>query len=219
MTVVSITECEKRVAACLTAGPDDGTYASASTDQTKVTAGEITDAILESDLEVCRTIVETPGNGYRAQYLANSADLNYGDSVGAHPGKIGHVDIKVGSDYLAGILAPSLEAIAKWKADTTLFPTASARGRYYITEDHKVFFIGDKARVQVITDIVKTAACQAPIIYTASVIRGAVSLLGKDGVDMGMIQNYYAQFQRDLEMIKAGAAAVPALDMYKRAVG
>lgn len=219
ITVVSITECEKRVAMILNAGPDDGTYAVASTDQQKYAPGEITDAILEADLEVVRTIVSTLGNGYRGNYLAASADLNYGDPIVAHPGKVGHVDIKIGAAYVAGILAPSLEAIQKWALDTTLYPTASCAGRYYITEDFKVFFIGDKARVQFITDIVKTAACQAPIIYTATVIRGAVSLLGKDGVDMGMIRDYYAQFQRDLEIIGQGASAVPALDLFKRAIG
>lgn len=219
ITVVDLTEARKRVALILNAGPDDGTYATVSSEQMKYADGEVTDAILETDLEVVRAIVSTLGHGYRGYYLASSADLNYGDSIIAHPGKVGHVDIKVGSDYLAGILAPSLEAIQKWASDTTLHPVATCRGRYYITEDFKVFFIGDKARVQFITDVVKTAACQSPIIYTATVIRGAVGLLGKDGVDMGMIQNYYAQFQRDLEIIGQGASAVPALDLFKRAIG
>lgn len=216
---VLLAEVQKRVAKILVADPDDGSYAVATTDQMHYAPQEITDAILETDMEVLREILSTLSNPYRVNYLANSADLNYGDTIPFHTGKIGHVDVKIGANYVPGILAPSLEAISRWAADTVLFPTVDCAGRYYITEEHKVFFIGDKIRVQVPSDIVVTGACQSPQNYTATVVRGSVSLLVKDGTDENLLQNMYAQYQRDLEMIRQGANAVPALDLFKRAVG
>lgn len=216
---VLLADVEKRVAAILVAGPDDGSFAAASADQMHYDPAEIIAAAKEIDLEVRRVIVSSLANGYRTQYIANSADLNYGDVIPFHPGKIGQPEVKIGADYVPGILAPSLEAIARWKADAALFPVATCAGRYYITEEHKVYFIGDKLRVQLPTDLVIGATLQAPQVYTATVVRGTVSALPKDGVDSNLGVSMYAQYQRDLEMINQGASAVPALDLFKRAVG
>lgn len=210
-----LTRCQKRLAQILVANPDDGSYAVATTDQQKYAPQDLTDALLQADIEICRIIQETVGHGFRAQYGSMVGPIAYGATIQAHPGKLGSVEIQItaGSAWHPGILAEDLGVVRKVKLNPDgMYGSATENeGLYYISEDLKIYYIGTDARLFVPTDLVIAAALQSPAVYEPTVLRSAVRLVIKDPVDPNLA-TYGTDFNRDIQLIQANAAAVPALD-------
>jgi hypothetical protein len=214
-TLADLTRCEKRVGQILNAGPDDGSYAVPTTDQAKYAPADIVDAIKQIDIEVVRTIQETVGQGYRGQYGAMAASNAYGAALPAHPGKFGSVEIQLtsGSAWEIGILAENVDIVRKLhrNPDNMYGSATENEGVYYISEDLRIYYIGLDARVFIPTEVVIGSTLLAPISYEATLIRGSIKFLLKDPVD-GNLAVYGADYARDIDLIRSGAGAVPALD-------
>jgi hypothetical protein len=221
--VANLGRLQKLVAAALNANPDDMSYAAATTDQGKYAPEHITDAILYIDLEVIRVGMETPGWGYRSSYLS-SVNVSHGASIGAHPGKIGSVEIKLtsGGAYQRGIRVESIDVINKLLTNPDgRYGTVAGilGGRYYIDEELRIYFTGDSARVLLPTALAITTACQAPAEYEPTIARGAVAMLAKDPLDPSLAGFYGQQYQADLARIKGLEERVPPLDLFVKMGG
>lgn len=205
------------VAAALVAGPDDGSYAPATTDQDKYNPDHVTDAILYIDLEICKTRQSTVGDGYRGQYGSAIAVAN-GATITPHPGKIAFVEIKKlsTSSFQRGILATSIEALNRLleNSDSRYGSASINGGRYFIDEEMRLRFTGFSCQIFVPTDLAITAACQAPAVDEMTIKRGAVWMLTKDGVDASIFAGDGQQYVADLARIRGESAAIPPLDMF-----
>lgn len=220
--LASLLRLQKMVASILVANPDDMSYAAATlADQGKYSPEHITDAILYIDMEVVRIGQDTIGWGFRSQYGSEATVLN-GETIPAHPGQIGYVEIaKVGNDFQRGLRVQSIDAILKLQENPgNRYGSASINGgRYYIDEEMRLYFTGDEARVWTPDDLVITAACQAPAVYEPTIARGAVMMLAKDPLDPQLFSFYGQQYQADLARIKGLQEAVPPLDSFVKLGG
>jgi hypothetical protein len=212
------------VASLLVANPDDGSYAAAILlDQQKYAPDHITDAILFIDMEVIRIGQDTPGWGFRSQYCAVTAVATSGNSLPAHPGKVGFVEIQktVTTSYVRGIRAQSIDAITRLieNPDSRYGTGVINGGRYYIDEEDRFYFTGYRARVEVPLDLPITATCQAPAAYEPTIARGAVMMLAKDPLDPSLFSFYGQQYQADLARIRGLEMGVPPLDSLMKAGG
>lgn len=227
MPVADIDRLQKMVASTLNANPDDMSYAIATTDQDKYSPDHIKDAILTIDLEVIRTIQETPGHGYRPLYGSYTLVSN-GASIPGHSGKVGGVEIRRTSQapLQRGIRVESIDVINKLQLNpgarygsTAIAGQEIWGGYYYIDEDMRLYFTGYTAYVFTPTVLDRTGFCQCTLAYEPTIFRGSISLLAKDPVDPTLSGAYLQAYERDLALIRAGGAAVPPLDSFVKAGG
>lgn len=226
--LADLTEVVTHVAARLEAGPDGNVFAPASaTDQNKYHPDEITGAAKLIDLEIRQSIVETVGHPDRGIYLTDSGDLGGGVNVVTltqHAGSIGAVKIKRTTSglYLPGILQRDVDSILKLirNVDGIYGTIAENEGRYYVSEENEIYYVGAALQIKLAADIATGAALGAPAKYTAAIIRGTIAFLRKPNeIADSFFSDYEMAYQRDIVLIRAGAAALPPLEGYKRSGG
>lgn len=210
------------ISAVVGASPEDQSFVIADTTQGKYAPAHITLAAKQADLEICRIIQEVVGQGFRGNYMTVSGELNTGASITPHAGKTGHVEVKYADGtWRPGILIANFEQFNKMKInpDGMYGDGSSLQGRYHITEDDVVDFIGTKLRLRLPNDLTITAALQSPKVYEPAVGRRAVTLLVKDGVDVNLFAVYSQWAIADEQSIRGNAGAIPPLDAFTRAAG
>jgi hypothetical protein len=223
IAVIDLTTCENYVAGIVNARAEGNAWGPASaTDQERFSPTDITTAVKVIDLEIRTTIVETVGHWARGEYLGASADLSDGAEMPFHIGRLGAVDVKLTSGtYVLGIECRNVDVYRKLKAnpDGMYGDATENEGRYYLSEEHRVFIIGSKARVWTVAEAAIGGTLLSPINYTATVVRGACSILDKDGVDPSTGQKYSVLYEQDLARIRGDETVVPPLAAFQRAGG
>lgn len=190
MAVVSISRVRKRVIELLLAAGRGARYTDAVGDQKRYAAlQELTDAIIEADMQVCLAILETPGHPYASGFMTASSNLANGDILPAFVGALGKVEIDPtgAGTFRGGILAPSLDELLEVIHHASLFPTCT---RYYWVEGNVINHSGSAARVYYPSFTKNDSACQAHEAYTLAVLCRALSVLRKDGGDPGFYSDY-----------------------------
>lgn len=223
LVVVDLVTCENYVAGIVNARAEGNPWGPASaTDQERFSPTDITTAVKLIDLEIRTTIVQSVGHWARGEYLGSSTDLTDGDEIPFHIGRLGAVDVKkADNSYTLGIECRNVDIYRKLKdnPDGMYGDATENEGHYYLSEEHRVFIIGAKARVWTVAEANVGAALLSPVNYTATVIRGACSILDKDGVDPSTGQKYSVLYEQDLARIKGDETIVSPLAALQRAGG
>jgi hypothetical protein len=163
--------------------------------------GEIFSAIQAADDDVCRAIAETEGHGLRSLFMADSADLEHGDTLPDHLGPTAQLRIQrvTGGDFLAARFDKDLTLadIENWRANPGQMygPDHDAAGSlvsgYGLVLGGEAFFTGHKARAKLanyerasrtVTDASMSAASKnlssATAAFTADDVGGAALIDG-----------------------------------------
>lgn len=213
MAVVSISRVRKRVIELLLAAGRGARYADAVADQKRYTVlQEITDAVVESDMQRCAVIISTVGHPYRASFMTPTGNLATGDFITpagiAQHGKV-EIDPTGTGTFKAGRLAKSHDHLLEIIHHPTLFPNSK---RWYWIEDSVIEHSGSAAKVWYPSFTKNDAACQAHELYTAGVLAGTIPLLRKDGGDPSFFDDYAEMAAVGDELIAARAKALPDIE-------
>lgn len=214
-----LTVLTKRVVSALNAATA-ATYTTTIADDRR-SAGEITDAILAADADVCSAICESATNGYRALFMSEVV-VTHGQELDEAIGPIGRPLIQPysGADYVRGVQR-SADDIDSYRANTnSLYDSvahnvtgSSLAGYYDFDPISRVFsFTGFAAKVSLAV-FVKTAACQAPVAYENAVYGIALLSLPKEGDAAPYLGLIGQQAAAQLKEIKAGAMEVSQVDI------
>jgi hypothetical protein len=213
MAVASLTRIRKRVISLLLADPRSGRYTDTVGDQKRyVDKQEITDAIIESDMQRCAVVIATVGHPYRAAFMTPTGNLATGDfitpaGIGQH-GKV-EIDPTGGGTFKAGKLAKSLDHLLEVLHHPTLFPNSK---RWYWIEDNAIQHTGSAAKIWYPAFTKNDSACQAHELYTPGVMAGAIALLRKPGGDPTFYDDYERMTLLADQMIAAKETALPDVE-------
>ena len=196
-------------------------YATTSDDDAHPLA-EITEAILEADAEVCRTIIETPGNGLRRGFITFTSLVPAAGELGVtmptNLGPISGIEItKTGGGVTPGRPAP-LTLLQMWKANSssTFGATLDNREGYYDIVGDRLYFLGASAKVFHCA-FTKGGACQSPDCYYPTVVALALAqLLAKEGDDLTAAAHFQNLAAIGLNSISIGANIVPPVTAYQQ---
>jgi hypothetical protein len=213
MAVASVSRIRKRVIELLLAAGRGNRYADAVGDQKRYTVlQEITDAVVESDMQRCAVIISTVGHPYRAAFMTPTANLASGDFITpagiAQHGKV-EIDPTGGGTFKAGRLAKSHDHLLEVIHHPALFPNSK---RWYWIEDSCIEHSGSAAKVWYPSFTKTDAACQAHELYTPGVMCGAIALLRKDGGDPTFYDDYAEMAAIGDQFIAQGVKALPSIE-------
>jgi len=201
----------------------------------------ITQARIESGMEILRCIAANPKNGYHAS-LATLTDVTHDQLLPAFDGEPGIpliIPFASGKE-MAGVPADPDE-IDSWRNDLSAFPIytgavddvftahdqpddnnmpSAVAGRYSIVNG--LFkFTGKTAKIPLIILTWTLADTKIPEAYTATNVKLAIPKLVKEGDNLAQYASAYAQAALlDLQQIMAGAmnvAPIPDLAMAQKA--
>ena len=212
MTVVSISRVRKRVIALLLAHPRGGFYTDAVGGKgSYASLQEITDAVVDADMNVCLAILDTPGHPYASGFQVASSNLASGDTLPAFVGAHGRVviDPTGTGTFKRAVLAKSADEMAEVVNNPTLYPNCKL---FYFIEAGTVEHSGSAARVYYPSFSKTDAACQAHELYTSAVLAGAIALLMKDGGDPQFFGEYAHVAAEALARIRAGEKTLPDIE-------
>jgi hypothetical protein len=225
MTVarVDLTKVTKRVVSALNAGVA-GTYAVTVADDRR-SAGEITDALLAADAQVCLAVCETTGHGYRALFFGDFT-LGNGDVLPDRIGAPAHIMIThvSGESPRAGAFDKDLSVadIERWRANAgalygaSVGAASSSLNGFYVVSGERLFYTGFSATVTAAV-FVRSGACQAPEAYEDAVFALAVSNLVKEGDSAPFLSAFLNEGNNYLAMIRSNAMVIPPLQMAQAA--
>lgn len=217
MAVVQYIEVLPQVIARVNLGAAN-TYSTTLSDD-RYSLGEIEEVILLTDLEVRREIARSPRNGHWAAMLTASSDLTHRAAVPEHEGVLGEVEIKVNEDDTTYIppkdnpVTPTDIEMYRENPDNCFGTSAhdaasSPIAGCFTMRSQRGFLTGYRWRVYYIPPFTidrATPACQSPEDCTATVVRGSVAKLKKEGMqNPELFDKHYAEFQNDLADIHEG---------------
>lgn len=156
---MAVTRCDtstlmgRAIAAVNAAPAATWTLTVSAADDQRRNSIEILRAIIAADARVCTARAATLGDGYRTLFLADTAELSYGDVFPDHIGPIEQVRIKHvsgDSDYKAGKFdsALTLADIERWRANVGSIYGAnhasagSVLSGFYLEPGAHAFFTG-----------------------------------------------------------------------------
>lgn len=212
MAVASISRIRKRVIALLLAHPRGGYYTdNVGGKSTYASLQEITDAVVDADMNVCLAILDTPGHPYASGWQVASSNLASGDFlppfIGAHGRVI--IDPTGTGTFKRAVLARSADEMAEVVNNPTLYPNCKL---FYFIEGNCIEHSGSAARVYYPSFSKTDAACQAHELYTSAVLAGALALLYKDGGDPQFFGEYAQIFALADAAIRAGEKTLPDIE-------
>ncbi|MBV9210666.1 MAG: hypothetical protein JOZ52_08560 [Acidobacteria bacterium] len=213
MAAVDLTRCQKRVIELLVAAGRAARYTAAVGDNSRyAVTQEITDAIIEADLIICRDIIETAGHPYAAQFMGVTGNLANGDLIPAFMGVVADVYV---DDELSS-LASSRDEILEIRANAALYPNV---GAWHFIENSILYHTGTNGVVRRPVLARDNAACQAHEAYEEADVVGAISLLAKDGAMSGdsFYQYHNGLFLGCRQMIRQKVLIVPEQTRYEKA--
>lgn len=206
------------------AADGSATYVTTVTDDRRH-ATDILDACTGAGCEIILAICETPLNGYRAGFMADSASILHGGKIPDHCGPIGIPKIQ---RYTGGTFDPghqkSEEDIQSMRDNTnSLYDSiahnlvGSMLGGYYAVRDNLLFYTGFDAKIPIATFVRADTATKIPDAFESAVIALAVSMLIKEG-DSEILLAYIQRGQQYLAQIRSGAMILePQLQAQKAA--
>lgn len=163
---------------------------------------ELTDAILQADVQVCEAICSVSNHPARAAFLVGvSGNLLNGTLLPVATGMIGQVLLTSGNNvFIPGKLARSKDEITE-----AIELGADVYGNiagFYFVQDNLIYHTSLAARVGYCVVAIGTSP-QAPDIYEQVIIDGALSALLKDGGDTSQHQISEQKFQAGISNIRA----------------
>lgn len=196
----------------------DGSESESTADTDLFADWEVKKARIETDAEVYDAAAANPMSDFWAQLALDSPDLAFGAKLGVagtfkYQGALGLFEVKMADgSYRPAHVPATLEQITRWKYGAHYSGLGeSIYGRLCLTPDRRVYFLGVAARCRYVPEYEQDDATylhKCPERTTPAQIRGTISKLYKDGVDSQMIEYHEKLYQRDLNDIRAGRAAV-----------
>jgi hypothetical protein len=237
MPVASFTIVAKQVITLFNAQATTTAYPTSATDigTSKRNSDEIKEAVIDSDIEARWAICETPGNGYRPNFvvplvlaplLGNAQSARLPERIGP----VSRVEIRVHADdteWIAGEQCP-LSEIQEMLANPDIYQNTAhdsagspLAGYYYIDEMADVItWTGNAIRVYVAqlgaVDRA-TPALLSPDAYVPFLVARSIARLYKHGDNLPFIEWYSRQADQLMALIRKGETVLPSLEPIARA--
>jgi len=193
-------------------------------------SGELKEAIIESDLEAQVAILETPGNGFRVNYLAVAVlgPITGNPQTAKLPERIGpisRVEIKVNTAdtvWIAGEQCP-LNEIQEMISNAAVFQgtahdaAGSPLGGYYFIDemsDH-VTWTGNSIRVHYAAPPTAdrvTPGLFSPDVYSPFLVARSLARLLKHGDNPAFMEWYSRQADQLMMLIRKGEIVLPNVE-------
>jgi hypothetical protein len=171
--------------------------------------GKIEETALDVDGVIAALICETEGHGRRESFKSTSS-VAHGAMVPSHLG-----DISVAIGGKAAERKKSVQWIERRRTNAASFTLI--KPAYVLDENNVLWHTGAGSASVTYFNYARGAALQSPDEYRPAIVAGIVSIrLGKDGEKTGAASYYNGLFQSYLQMIAAGAKALPPLEPYQQ---
>lgn len=222
MALASLSRIKSRINSALLL--NDGAYAATNTGSVGRFGSdqEITDAVLQTDMQVCQAIIETPNHPARAAFMVGlSANIaNGGLLPTAALGAGGVVTVSTdGSAYTPAQRGKSKDEILE-VIEVGVFvygATSDDYAGYYFIEDNRLYHTSVIAKITYCVLAISTVP-QAPDMYEEAIIQGALSSLYKDGAASAEMHGTAEQkFQNALNIIRSFPRNEPEQQSFERA--
>lgn len=163
---------------------------------------EIEEVILQSDMEVVRAVIQTPGHPRRNQFINRVEIAASGDELPQATEGWSNVECFNGSEWITGN-ARSINVIQRINRRRAIYGGATKSASYFDISDGRAYFTGEKIRVDTYRYI-RTNECQSPDEYLSTVVNLSLGwLMHKEGDDVAAGQFYRQIGENQLQMIRA----------------
>lgn len=175
---------------------------------------ELDETISTIDLEVTRTILETPSHPRWTNYTRSGpvTVATSGLPLVDHMGPLLKVTrTRTDNATVPAELVP-YKVLAGWSRNNgTQYPSTLKEDFYAIEEDH-IYFSGGGTVEYSYFNITKSGTLQSPDDFTVTIVRGALGvLLAKEGDSVEAAGYYQRMYREDLGAIRGGNTTVPPM--------